>query len=107
MKNKKIKVSYFNQTYSMLLSLSKLKGPADYLIHCCGYVYYSHDPIFLKPIILLPKPEYAGKKASPSQIESLYKIMLINNENPLDKEILIDSNIYEYTGLDDMEGKVR
>lgn len=108
MKEKKLNVTQFNQTYSMLLALSKLNGPAEFLIHCYGYAYYSHDPILYKPIIMLPNPHISGNSATSDQIEALFKIMLFNNENPYNKEILIDSNIYEYSGLDEeIGGKFR
>lgn len=95
-------------TYSALLNLSKLNGPAEVLINCYGFAYYGHDPIYYKPIIILPDPKIAGYKATSEQIESLFKIMLLNNEKPYNKEILIDSNILIYNGLDEeMEGKIR
>lgn len=98
------KLNLIGKTYSMLLSLSKLRCPADYLIHCFGFAYYSHDSLLYKPIIMLPNPNYFGNRATSEQIETLFQVMLFNKENPYNKEILIDSNIYEYSGLDEEIG---
>ena len=58
-----IKDFKFNPTTSALFTLTKLSGPAEVLIHCFGYVYYSHDPIYYKPIIKLPNPKISNYKA--------------------------------------------
>lgn len=107
MKEKNLKNFQISQTYSMLLALSKLNGPAEYLIHCFGYVYYSHDTLVYKPIIILPKKQIFGLSATSSQMETLYEIMLLNNEHPENLEIFVDSNIDEYYGLDEIGGKIR
>lgn len=108
MKNKRLRNFQISQTYSMILALSRLSSPTEILVHCYGYAYYSHDPIFYKPIILLPDSHIAGYKATSDQIDSLFDIMLFNNEDPYHKDILINSNIIVYNGLDEeLGGKVR
>ena len=108
MKIKKLKNFQAQQTYSMLLALSKLNGPAEYLIHCFGFVYYSHDPLLYKPIIILPNKAIFGYSATSYQLETLYDIMLLNKEKPEKIELFTDSNIYEYSGLDEeFGGRIR
>jgi len=102
----KLMTPKLSQSYSMLLALSKLNGHAEYLIHCFGFVYYSHDPIYYKPIIILPKIKIFGNKANSSQMETLYNIMKINNEHPENIELFIDSNIDTYIGLDEIGGNL-
>lgn len=106
MKIKNLRTFQINQSYSMLLALSKLNGPAEYLIHCFGFIYYSHDPILYKPIIILPKKSIFGLTATSSQMDSLYEIMTLNHEHPENLLIFIDSNIDSYCGLDE-GGKIR
>lgn len=43
-------------TYSTIFKLVELRGPAEVLINCLGFVYYSHDTLYCKPIIKLPNP---------------------------------------------------
>lgn len=71
---------FINQTYSALLALSKVNGPAESLIHLFGFVYYSHDLLFHKPIIISPNESLAGHKINDYQKDMLYKIMKKNNE---------------------------
>ena len=59
-----IKDFKFNPTASALFTLTSLNGPAEILIHCFGYVYYSHDPLYYKPIIKVPNPKIANYKAT-------------------------------------------
>lgn len=106
LKEKKLQTSESSKSYSMLLALSQLRGPAEILIHCYGFVYYSHDPFLYKPIVLLPKPKIFGNRATSSQMDTLFEVMLLNNEDPLNLEIFVDSNIYEYNGLEE-RGKMK
>lgn len=88
-------------TVSMLLSLSKLSGPASILINCYGFLYYSHDPFCHEPIIKAPDPKVANFKITEEQIDMLFRLMLINNE---DTDILMDfeeGTITDYCGLDE------
>ena len=90
-------------TTSMLLALSRLNGPASILINCFGFVYYSHDPFFHKPIIKSPDPRIANYKITEEQVDMLFKVMLINRENV---NVLIDfeeGEIIDYCGIDDLE----
>lgn len=90
-------------TASMLLTLSKLNGPASILINCFGFVYYSHDPFCHKPIIKAPDPKIANFKITEEQIDMLFKLMFINRENT---DVLMDfeeGTITDYCGLDEGE----
>lgn len=100
-----IKEFKLNETASALLTLSRLNGPASILVNCFGYVYYSHDPICFKPIIKAPDPKIANFKITEEQIDLLFEIMLVNNENT---DILMDfeeGTITDYCGLDEGENK--
>ena len=88
----------FQPSYSMLLSLTKIKSSIELLVNCYGFVYYNH--IDDKPIVMLPNPHIAGNRVAPIQLESLIEIMKLNNENPIDKEFIIDANKFYYNGLD-------
>ena len=79
----------FNPTASAILTLTKLHGSAEILIHCFGYVYYSHDPFYLKPIIKVPNPKISGYKVTSAQLDMLFLIMNCHNE---------DTNIPLFTG---------
>ena len=88
-------------TASMLLALSNLNGPASMLFNCFGFVYYSHDPFCYKPIIKAPDSRIANYKITEEQINMLFKIMFINNE---DIDILIDfeeGKIIDYCGIEE------
>ena len=76
-----IKDFKFNPTTSALFTLSTLRGPAEILVHCFGYVYYSHDSVFHKPIIKLPNPKIANYKITDDQLNTLYLIMTMNKED--------------------------
>lgn len=103
----KLNISDFklNPSVSMLLCLSKMNGPAEILIHCFGFVYYSHDPIYLKPIIKVPNPKIASYKVTKEQLDMLSMVMLLNNED-INIPIFFDDNEeYSYCGLDDNKYK--
>ena len=71
------------------------------MINCLGFVYYSHDPIYYKPIVKIPNPKIFGKTVTDEQLDMLCNIMLCNKEN-IDIPILYgDTNEYEYCGLED------
>lgn len=93
-----------NPTYSALYALTQIKGPAELLVHCFGYVYYSHDPMCYKPIIIKPNPKIAGKKATNMQLDMLFEMMLMNNENPFENPIFTSDDIYYYDGLGESMG---
>ena len=102
--NEKCRKITMVQSYPMLLELSNLSSSLDFLVHCYGFIYYSHDLVFDLPIVLLPNFNIAGKRASSDQMECLCRIMLINNEQPQNKEFIVDSSIFEYNGLIEEEG---
>jgi hypothetical protein len=91
----------FNPTASALLTLSRLSGPAEILIHCFGFVYYSHDPVFYKPIIKVPDPKISNYKATEEQLDTLYTIMLLNNEKDYtNNSIFFGEDEYDYCSDD-------
>ena len=96
-----IKDFNFNPTVSALFTLTSLNGPAEILIHCFGYVYYSHDPYYYKPIINVPNPKISNHKVTQEQLDTLYLLMRLNNENT-DIPIFYDED--EYTNCDINEG---
>lgn len=91
----------FNQTVSALFTLVSLRGPAEILVNCFGYVYYSHEPIYYEPIIKIPNPKIANYKVTEEQLNMLYSLMIYNNENTDIPIFYNDCDIYEYSELDD------
>lgn len=87
-------------TNSLLFGLSRISGPASLLVHCYGFVYYSHEPIYQKPIIILPNEKIAGHRVTEEQLNSLFEMMIINRENPCDNPIFFNDDDIEYNGLD-------
>lgn len=104
---KNMKDFKFNPTASALFTLTKLNGPAEILIHCFGYVYYSHDPIYYKPIIKVPNPKVANYKATEEQLNMLYSIMLLNRENTNIDIFFEDEDINDYYARDDQKNYKR
>lgn len=98
----KIDVSKINMkaTNSLLFGLSRISGPASLLVHCYGFVYYSHDPIYHKPIIILPNEKIAGHRVTDQQLNSLFEMMMINKENPYNNPIFLNDGDIEYDELD-------
>lgn len=96
-------VNYIN---SGLFTLSKVSSPSDLLVNILGFVYYSHDIDYNKPIIKLPNPMYNGCSMTKEQDELLYSIMMINNEHPESNPIFLDDEVYNYVGMNEM-GKRR
>ena len=99
----KIKDFKLQPTTSMLLALSKLNGPTSILINCFGFVYYSHDPFCYKPIIKAPDYKIANHKITEEQVNTLFKIMLLNMENT---DVLMDFEegiLTDYCGFDDID----
>lgn len=97
-----IKDFKFNPTASALLTLASLNGPSEILIHCFGYVYYSHDPIYFKPIIKIPDPKIANYKVTEEQLDMLFYLMILNKENTNIPIFFNDEDI-DYLGRDDNE----
>lgn len=90
-----------NVNHSAFLDILSIDNFTDLLVNGFGFAYYNHDSIYLKPIIKLPNPDIANRKVTNEQIESLIKIMLINDEDPYHKEFLIDANMFYYNGLEE------
>lgn len=87
----------FNPTNSALIELLNLSGPAEILVNCFGYVYYSHDFAFHKPIIKLPNPKIANYKVTEEQLNVLFFLMRLNKEN-VNIPIFTEEDIYTYEG---------
>lgn len=95
-----IKKFEFNTSISALLALSSLNGPAEILIHCFGFVYYSHEPIYYKPIVKTPNPKISNYKITEEQLDMLYNIMILNNEDT-NIGIFFDEDVYDYNGVEE------
>lgn len=91
----------FNPTVSSLFTLVSLNGPAEILINCYGYVYYSHEPIYYKPLIKIPNPKISGYTVTEEQLNMLYLVMSYNNENTDIPIFYNNSDVYEYNDLND------
>ncbi len=91
----------FNKFYSSIFSSVLLNGPAEILINCFGYVYYSHDAIIYKPIIKLPNPKILNYRVTQEQLDMLYSVMLYNNEDTNISIFYDDNDEYTYCGIED------
>ena len=95
--NIKIDVSKF-QT-SIIFRMNNLRTATSKAIHCLGFIYYSHDHIYYKPIIELPNPKVYGNCVTDAQLDTLYAVMLINNENT---DIpIFEGDTLRYVGMND------
>ena len=92
----------FNPTASALFTLTKLSGPAEILVHCFGFVYYSHDPYYYKPIIKVPNPKIANYKVTEEQLDMLFSIMVMNKEKT-NIPIFFNEDETDYLGSDDQK----
>ena len=86
---------------SGLFTLSQISSEVDVMVHIYGFVYYSHDSLYCKPIIKCPDPKYNNFLMSRKQEELLYNIMLLNEEQPYNNPIFNNDNVYKYIGLND------
>ena len=93
----------FNKTESLLFALTRLSSPTEILVNCYGFVYYSHDPLYFKPIIKVPNPKIANHKITEEQLDILFSIMMINNENTNIPIFYPDNEEFEYCGNDDQK----
>lgn len=75
-----------------LMNLAKINKKTSLLIQLYGFVYYSHDHHLYQPIIEKPDPYYFGKSATREQLDSLYIVMEMNKEKPLENPIF-DENV--------------
>ncbi len=89
---------------SLLLNQITLKTNTEKLIHLYGFIYYSHDDIFFKPIIELPNPKIFGRCATEEQMDTLHGILLINNENT--NIPIFYGNTLGYVGIEDESGEL-
>lgn len=82
-------------------------SPSEVLIHKYGFLYYSHDMLLYKPIIKIANPKYFKEKVTREQLDSLFDIMIINDENPFIVPMLNGKkNIYDYEEMNYERGKV-
>ena len=89
---------------SLILNLVTLKTYTEKLIHLYGFVYYSHDELLYKPISKLPNPKIFGRRVTEEQMDTLYGIMLMNNENT--NIPIFYGEALDYVGLEDESNEV-
>lgn len=65
---------------SFLYTISRLKDRQEMLIHFYGYIYYSHDELSKKPILIYPDFDINNKLVTKEQKDILFKVMLLNYE---------------------------
>jgi len=68
----------------------KTKDTVEILINYFGFVYYSHDSEYYKPIVKGPNPRLGGFKASKEQLDTLMHVMLLNGEDPFENSLLFN-----------------
>lgn len=91
-----------------LFNISQLNSPSEILINCHGFVYYSHDPIYHKPIIKIPNPKVAKYKVTEEQLNMLFLIMIYNNENTNIPILFGEEDVYSYCGMEeDLDKKIK
>ena len=88
---------------SGLFALSQISSEVDVMVHIYGFVYYSHDDLYYKPIVKCPDPKYNKFIMTRRQKELLYNIMLLNDEDPTNNPVFISDNVYTYVGLNEEE----
>lgn len=106
-KEKKLSLDIFSNNYLSDLNIARNNNlsPSEILIHKDGFLYYSHDEILYKPIIIVANPKYYGIRATEEQLDSLFEIMMLNGENPFLVPMLMgEENIYDY--VEEERGKV-
>jgi len=97
MNNFNIDMSKFQS--SIIFRMANLKTATAKVIHCLGFVYYSHDHVYYKPIIELPNPNVYDNRVTDAQLDTLYAIMMMNNENT---DIpIFDGTTLRYVGMND------
>jgi len=93
-------LEYFKKINSIYES--KHLSPAEVLIHKYGFLYYSHDMLVGKPIVKIANPIYYKKHVSDEELDSLFQVMLINNEDPFSVPMQMGyDNVYDYVALTD------
>lgn len=76
-------------------------SPTEVLIHKYGFLYYGHDELLYKPIIKITNPLYFDKHVSDKQLDSLFEIMYLNNEDPYKVPMLMgEENVYDYIEIE-------
>ena len=93
-------------TASGLFTLSQISSEVEVMVHIYGFVYYSHDDLYHKPIIKCPDPKYNKFIMTRSQEDLLFEIMFLNDEDPFNNPIFSCDDVYSYVGLND-EPKIK
>lgn len=66
------------------------KDPVEILINYFGFIYYSHDNEFNKPIVRGPNSRMGGFKPTNVQLNKLMNLMLLNGENPFNNSLMFN-----------------
>ncbi len=65
---------------SFLYTISRLKTKQDILIHFYGFIYYGHDAMNRKPIIICPNYDINNMELTNFQHDTLWRILYFNDE---------------------------
>lgn len=102
-KNHGDKLRKLNFKASGLFTLSQISSPSEVLVNIYGFVYYSHEPILGRPIIMIPNPKYNNYFMNNEQEEALFSIMLLNGENPNYNPIFTNDDVFSYFGSEEVD----
>ena len=69
-----------NPSGSFLYTISRLNTKQDILIHFYGFIYYGHDFIERKPILIYPIYDINNMEITNFQYDVLWKILYENDE---------------------------
>ena len=69
-----------NPNGSFLYTISRLKTKQDILIHYYGFVYYGHDAMNRKPILIYPNYNINNMEITKFQYDVLWNILYLNDE---------------------------
>ncbi len=83
----------FNLRNSLIYNIEYLKTPNDILVDVYGFVYYSHDTEYYKPIIIKPNYKINGKSISKEQKNLLFDLLLLRDEYNQSTEDFIENSV--------------
>ena len=69
-----------NPSGSFLYTISRLKTKQDILIHFYGFIYYGHDLVLRKPILIYPNYSINNMEITNFQHDVLWKVLYTNDE---------------------------
>lgn len=78
-----------NSSISTIYLIATLKSKLNILIHGLGFVYYSHEHTVFSPITIFPDKNFNNKTVTKEQLDTLFDVMTINNEKPLESEAFL------------------